>query len=237
MYRILIVEDEPESAELLARLIRRYGQAHGESFEVVTLYSAMDMLSDKSSYDVCFLDIELPGISGMEAAHLVRTYNDELEIIFVTNLANYAAKGYEVRASGFIVKPPTYTSLSMSLSRALARLRREGQGASISVPAEDDLYVIPFSSILYVEVRGHDLVYHLVDREPLKARGALGTIQQRLEGQPLLRVSRSCLANMNHVSCICGDQVVMVSGDRLHIPRGRKRGLVEQLTDFLGRTR
>lgn len=237
MYRILIVEDEPEAARNLAQLIRRYEKSHGEDFEIVTLFSAMDMLVDKSDYDACFLDIELPGISGMEAAQLIRTYNEELEIIFVTNLANFAAKGYEVRASGFIVKPPTYTSLSMNLSRALGRLRREGTGVSIGVPAEDDFYVVPFSSILFVEVRGHDLIYHLVDREPLKARGALGAVQKKLEGQPLLKISRSCLANMNHVSCIRGNDVVMVTGERIHIPRGRKRGLVEQLTDFLGRPR
>lgn len=236
MHRILIVEDEPEAAHELTRLIRRYGADHNESFDITWFSSAMNMFGDKSRYDICFLDIELPGISGMEAAQLIRAYDDGLIIIFVTNLANYAVKGYEVGALGFIVKPPTYTSLSMNLSRSLRALRSKSRCA-ITVPTEDDLYVLPFESIAFIEVIGHNLVYHLCDRDPLKVRGTLGKLQSELEGQAVLRISRSCLANMNYISCVRGDDVVMVTGDRLHIPRGKKRQIVESLTDYLGRGR
>ena len=107
MYRTLIVEDEAAEANRLTDLLARYGRAHQTEFKVTWHSSAMDMLSDKGRYDLCLLDIQMPGINGMEAAALLRTYDEEIPIIFVTNLAKYAVKGYEVGATGFIVKPVT----------------------------------------------------------------------------------------------------------------------------------
>lgn len=108
MYRTLILEDEEDEAHRLMGLIERYGDARGTSFHVTWRTSALEMLSEKARYDLMLLDIELPGIDGMEAARLVREYDETTPLIFVTNLAKYAVRGYEVGALGFIVKPATY---------------------------------------------------------------------------------------------------------------------------------
>ena len=90
--RTLVVEDEANEAQHLTDLLHRYGKAHGHEFAITWHSSAMEMLSDRGRYDLCLLDIEMPGIDGMEAASLLRTYDDQIPIIFVTNLAKYAGK-------------------------------------------------------------------------------------------------------------------------------------------------
>lgn len=232
MYRTLIVEDEPEEARRLSDLITRYGDLHHKQFQITRIASAMEMLSDKSRYDLCFLDIDLPGINGMEAAQLLRVYDEATPIIFVTNLAKYAVKGYEVNALGFIVKPATYGSLSMNLDRAL-RTIGQNAGRSVMIPTDDGLRVIPFSSIVFVEVTGHRLTYHLED-ETLEARGSLGQLESDLANAPVVRVSKSCLANMDKVLLVRNDRLQMSSGDHLHISRTRKREVVDAVTDYLG---
>lgn len=232
MYRTLIVEDEPEEARRLSELITRYGNMHRKQFQITRISSAMEMLSDKSRYDLCFLDIDLPGINGMEAAQLLRVYDEATPIIFVTNLAKYAVKGYEVNALGFIVKPATYGSLSMNLDRAL-RTIDQNAGRSVMIPTDDGLRVIPFSSIVFVEVTGHRLTYHL-EGETLEARGSLGQLESDLANAPIVRVSKSCVANMDKVLLVRNDRLQMSSGDHLHISRTRKREVVDAVTDYLG---
>lgn len=233
MYRVLIVEDEPEEARRLSELIVRYGKMRDLEFRITRHASAMEMLSDKSRYDLCFLDIDLPGINGMEAAQLLRVYDQTTPIIFVTNLAKYAVKGYEVDATGFIVKPATYGGLSMNLDRAM-RTIKQNAGRSIMVPTEDGMRIMSFNSIVFVEVTGHRLTYHIEGEEPLEARGSLGQLAEELEDAPVVRVSKSCLANMDKIQLIRNDCLLMSSGDSLHISRTRKREVVETVTDYLG---
>lgn len=233
MYRTLIVEDEAAEADKLTELLHRYGKANNVEFAITWHNSAMEMLSDKAHYDLCFLDIEMPGINGMEAATLLRTYDEEIPIIFVTNLAKYAVKGYEVGALGFIVKPVTYGNLQLSLSRAL-RTVSNNSGRTLTVPTDDGIRVIPLRSIIYIEVTKHRLTYHLEGEEPFDVRGSLVQIEEELIDAPIVRVSKSFLANMDQISIMRNAEIKMSNGDILRISRTHKKTVVDKITDYLG---
>ncbi len=233
MYRALVVEDEAEEAQRLSDLLRRYGQAHDTEFKITWHSSAMDMLSDKGRYDLCLLDIEMPGINGMEAAQLLRTYDQDIPIIFVTNLAKYAVKGYEVGALGFILKPVTYGNLKLSLDRAL-RAVRQSTGRTLTVPTEDGVRVIPVRSLTYIEVTKHRLTYHLDQEGPVEARGSLVQVEEDLAEAPIVRVSKSCIANMDKISMVRSGEIQMCDGSLLRVSRTHKREVLDKVTDYLG---
>ena len=233
MFSLLIVEDERPVADELCALVRRFEQEHGEKFEVTMLGAAFEMLDNSKAYDICLLDIDLPGINGMEAAQMLRLGGRATEIIFVTNLAQYAIRGYEVNAVGFIVKPATYASLSMNLKRALRDLHRGVHRTIVVSQGGGETTDIPLEQLLYVEARDHDLIYHLADGSQIRERRPLSSLGAEFGGAPLVKVSRYCLANMGLIRSI-GNDVELVSGDRLHIPRGRKKEIAEQLTRYLG---
>lgn len=233
MYTILIVEDEAESADSLRSLVLRYEAEHNEHFEVVMMRSALELLECRRSFDVCFLDIGLPGINGLEAARLLRAYNTASALVFVTSLAKYAMHGYEVDACGFILKPATYTTLSMALERAL---RKAGLAArqAIAVPTDNDTLFLRFDQVLYADVRGHNLTYHMLDGEAITVRGSLGQLEEQLADAPALRVSRSRLVNMDLIAAVRGDCIVMVNGDKLRVPSEKKTALVQRISRHLG---
>lgn len=233
LYRTLIVEDEPAEAQHLTELLRRYGQAHGHEFVITWHDSAIEMLEDHGHYDLSLLDIQMPGINGMEAAALLRTYDDQIPIIFVTNLAKYAVKGYEVGACGFIVKPATYGNLTLALERAL-RTVTQNAGRTVTIPTESGLRVIPLRQIVYIEVMKHKLTYHIVGEEPVDARGSLVQLEEDLAEAPVVRISKSCLANMDQISMLRSTEMQMTNGDCLRISRTHKRNVVDKVTDYLG---
>ena len=233
MPNIALVEDEPEAADVLAAFIARYADEKGLDLVVTRFGNAMDFEMTHQHFDLVFMDIQMPGINGMEAAQLMRTYDSETPIIFVTNLAQYAVKGYEVGALGFIVKPVSYGGLSLSLDRALRAIGANA-GRSVAVPTEDGVRVVPLRSIIYVEVTKHRLTYHIENEEPLEARGSLVQLEEELAEAPVVRVSKSCLANMDKISLVRNAEVQMTNGDLLRISRTHKKEVVDKVTDYLG---
>ena len=234
MYRIALVEDELDAADALAAFLDRYAQERGLDFALARFTNAMDFELTKESFDLVFMDIQMPGINGMEAAHLLRTYDEVTPIVFVTNLAQYAVRGYEVDALDFIVKPVTYFNFRMRMDKAMRHIRRNS-GRSVSVSTRDGMRVIPLADIEYVEVSRHDLSYHLVDEEePFVVYGSLVAFEQEVEGGPFVRISASCLANMNHVRSVRGSALVMSGGETLYFSRSRKREALATITSFFG---
>lgn len=233
MTSMLIVEDEKPAADALLALVRRYEEARGVTFDVDVVGAAFELLDTSRTYDICLLDIQLPGINGMEAAELLRSQHRVTSIIFVTDLAQYAVRGYEVDALGFLVKPATFAGLSMNLDRAMREVA-QGTNRTLTVPTGDGFRSLPFSQVTYIEVRNHDLVYHTVDGKALRARGSLAQVERELADAPMVRVSRYCLANMALITGVAGDEVTVAGGAALHITRGHKKEIELALARYLG---
>ena len=234
MYQLALVEDERDAADALAAFIERYSQERSEEFEITRFGNAIDFEMCRQRFDLVFMDIQMPGINGMEAARLLRTYDDETPIIFVTNLAQYAVRGYEVNALDFIVKPVTYFNFRMRMDKAMRHIHRNA-GRSIAISTRDGLRVIQLSDIEYVEVSKHDLAYHLYgEKDPFVVYGSLVAFEEQVAGGPFVRISNSCLVNMNHIRSVKGPALLLRSGETLYFSRSRKREAVETITEFLG---
>ena len=113
MYKVAIVEDDPQSRETAAALLRRYAQEHALSFELTSFPDGAAIADGyRPLYDIIFLDIEMPHLDGMKTAHLIREKDEHVVLVFITNVARYAVKGYEVQAMDYILKPLSYDSFS-----------------------------------------------------------------------------------------------------------------------------
>ncbi len=110
MIRIAIVEDEPVASETLKNMIIKFMAENAASaeFDVAEFSDAETFLDNFREYEVIFLDIQMGGMSGMDAAREIRKRNEKVLIVFVTNMAQYAVESYEVEAYDFILKPLSY---------------------------------------------------------------------------------------------------------------------------------
>lgn len=237
MYRVLIIEDDPAAAEALRGHLARYESERDVVLSVSTSSTADPLTRQGFDFDLVFLDIDLPGMDGMEAATLLRCFDEVTPIIFVTNLASYAVRGYEVNALDFIVKPVAYHHFSMRMDKALRVLRRNAE-RTIRVNARGGMLAFSQDDLVYVEVVKHDLVYHVtaaVDGSDLpRARGSLRRLEEELAGGPFLRISSGCLVNMNHVRLSRPGMMRVSTGETLYVSRKNRRNVLDTLANYLG---
>lgn len=238
MISIAIVEDEEKYAELLQAYLNRYGEENSLSFKIRRFSNAVSLLENYSAdYDLIFMDIKMPYMNGMDAAHALREIDSTVLLIFVTNMTQYAVNGYEVDALDYIVKPINYYDFALKLSRALGRIHTSDD-TEIILPQSSGgggLIKIKASSIRYVETDGHRVVYHTGrgGDETYSQSSSLKEAESKLSGCGFARCNSCYLVNLKYVKGVKG-HTANVDGVELQISQPRRKDFVKKLMDYAG---
>lgn len=233
MIRVAIVEDDEKDSALLEKYLAEYGKENGEAFSADVFTDPLVFL-DKydASYDIVFMDIELPDMNGMQASARLRKTDEDVMIIFVTNMAQFAVKGYEVDAFDFVIKPVAYNDFAIRLRRALRRLSRRADLGLRVKDYDGSMRIVGITSVYYIEVADHSLKYH-TDAGVTESRGRLDDLEKTLEGKGFFRCNRCYLVNLRYVTSVEGEDLV-VKGDRLKIARPRKKEFMKAFAAYYG---
>lgn len=232
MIRIAIVEDEPAVRSQLTDYLRRYERQFGKMFELTTFADGDEIVSDyRAVYDIILLDVQMPRMDGMAAAEAIRKADPDVLLIFITNMAQFAVKGYEVDALNYLLKPVPYFAFSQQLQKAVERLRKRHK-TFLTVPVEGGLRRLDVAAIYYLESAGHRVLIHTEDGD-VDAAGSLKGFEEKLAGQPFTRCNSGYLVNLAQVVGV-QQNTVQVGPHTLLISRPRKKAFLEALTDYIG---
>lgn len=233
MLRAAIIEDNDRDAEYLLAHLRRYARENRLEIHTRRYESGILFLEQyRGEYDLVFMDIDMPGMNGMDVARALRARDGHVLLIFVTALARFALNGYEVDAFDFIVKPLQYNFFSAKMSRAQKRLSSEKRLKMLIKSSEKTLSVF-IDEILYVDIFNHMLSFHL-EGETVSTRGTIKDVMESLTGSSFALCNKSCVVNLRFVQSIDGDEAVLTNGERLSISRPRKTEFMQQIADYYG---
>lgn len=232
MIKIAIVEDEQLYAKQLHEYLRKYEKENGEAIEV-TIYSDGDQIVEKyqSQYDIILMDIEMKFMDGMSAAEEIRKIDTEVVIIFITNMTQYAIRGYAVDALDYVLKPVFYFALSQRLNRAIGRMRKR-ESKMIMVNMKGGIVRLNIANIYYIESQGHTLILHTILGD-YETSGTMKEMESKLLGMNFCRGNKGYLINLQHVDGI-SDGCAIVKDEKLILSRARKKEFMEALTKYWG---
>ncbi|MBM7453011.1 DNA-binding LytR/AlgR family response regulator [Acholeplasma morum] len=231
---IAIVEDNLQFTETLKQYLERYKTENGVEFITYTFTDGDEITSDyEAKYDIIFLDVEMKRLDGMSAAETIRKYDQEVIIIFITNMAQYAISGYHVGALSFLLKPLPYFAFSQELTKSIERLRKRKQKA-ILIPTENGIIKLNSQEILFIESFGHDLIIY-TEKQTYQIRGTIKRMEEELSGLSFFRCNHGYLVNLAYVSAVKGDEVI-IKTHQLKISRPRKKSFMLALTQYIGGT-
>ena len=229
--RIALVEDDPIYQKQILDFLSRFEAERGESFQVTTFTDGHEIAFHyDGSYDILLMDIELGVMNGMEAAEAIRKLDSEVVIIFITNMPQYAIKGYMVDALDYVLKPLSYYAFSQRIDRALTRMRRRGK-KYISIPVKGGIKKLDISRIMYVEIQDHDLIFHTTIGV-LQSKGNLTEIEEQLDPKQFFRCGKSHLVNLEFVEGVENNDV-QVGDDVVQVSRTRRKALLDALNDYI----
>ena len=232
MTRIAIVEDEAAVREQLAGYVQRYTRQYGIQFEVTMFTDGVEILEDyRPVYDIIFLDVEMQHLDGMETARRIRELDSDVLLIFITNMAQYAIKGYAVGALDYVLKPVPYFAFSQQLQKAVNQLAKRTRHY-LAVPVDGGMRRLDAATIYYIESEGHRVHFYTEDGD-FSAPGALKALEEKLTGRLFARCNSGYLVNLAQVSGV-QQNTVQVGPHELQISRPKRRAFLAALADYIG---
>ena len=236
MLRIAVVEDDTACARQLQEYILRFSRERGETIETEVFTDGAQLVMDyRPVWDILLLDIEMPRMDGMTAAQTVRRADPSVIIIFITNMAQYALKGYTVQARSYILKPVNYYGLSMELQEAIDYINRNRRqnGRALLLPSGGGIDKVNLSDITYIESQRHNLFIHTTGGV-LRIRESMNAMEANIDDPAFARCGVSFLINLAWVSGITEGREVLVGGDRVPISRQKYKDFMAALSEYLG---
>jgi DNA-binding LytR/AlgR family response regulator len=233
MIKVAVVEDDETCSNLIVSFIKKYGRENSQEFAVTSYEDGYDIAEHyDDSYDVIFLDIEMKIMNGLEAAERIRSRDQQTVIIFITNMIQYAIKGYSVNALDYVLKPLSYYAFSQSMKKAMNIVSRE-KNRFVTINIRSGIEKITISHIGWIESQGHRLTFHTEDGDSETTVYSMKDIETNLYGDGFRRCNNGCLVNLSKVVAINGNQVIMADGTALPISRGRKNSFFTDLTTYI----
>lgn len=196
--RIAICDDELKMREMLAAKVRR----HCPEADIVLLQSGRELLSLNPQPEILFLDIQMPGMDGMEAARAFRQKNKSAVLIFITALAEYVFQAFDVGAFHYLVKPFSDEKFAEVFGAAQVQCRR-----TCALPAGEERYIwvkrqgirtkVFLDDIQYAEVYNRKIILHRLDGD-VEYYGKMSELE-KAAGEDFFRSHRAYLVNFKHV--------------------------------------
>ena len=228
MYSIALLDGNSADAASASALLEQIFAEMGVACKVWPFSSGMEFISEyKPVYDLIVSETEFPMLSGIEVARHVRQTDRYTPLIYLTYMTRYAADGYKVGASDYLLKPVTYAALKASIYDMFRRNIGLWPGTRLIIGDRETQHCVPVRQLDYVEVLGHTLTYQ-TRFESIRVRGKMEEAEQQLGPLGFFRIHKSYLVNLTSVWRVEGDRVVMAGGRE--IPLSKKRR-----SEFCGR--
>ena len=231
--KCIIVDDEPVALDIMENHLSKI-----EKIEIVgrcrNATEAFNLMNTHNT-DLIFLDINMPGITGISFA---KSINKDIKIIFTTAYREYAVEGFDLHAVDYLLKPISFDRLldavnnfqKVHLDPSVSKLKTESSPDFIFVKIDRKMFKIDFSKILWIESLSDYLKIQTIDGSKV-TRETISSIEMKLPSSKFLRIHRSFIIAIDQIESYSNEEVI-IQNKSLPISRTYKEQVIKTLEAF-----
>lgn len=237
MIQIAICDDDREAVRYHGDIVRNCLHSCGIGYEIATYTQSSNLLFDITDdgffYDLILLDIEMPGMTGMELSERIKPHLPNVKIIFITSHIEYAIDAFELSIFRYVPKSDLKNRL-MSAVKDAAKLIELEAGREYIIQAAGRMEKIPYKDIFYIRRDGGKNSMICSQSGISKVRKSLQQIFDELQTQEFIFIDRGYIVNIIQIMKISDNMVYLKNGETLPVSRSRLQEVKKQINKFWG---
>lgn len=236
MIKIAICDDEKDAVSLHESIVKRCLQSCGIGYDLTTYTQSSNLLyditDDRSFYDLILLDIEMPGVTGMEISERIKADLPNVKIIFITSHVEYAIDAYELSIFRYVPKSNLDDRLVAAITDAAKLIELEA-GQEYTIQTNSRLERIPYKNIYYILREGKNASI-ISSSGVSKVRKSLQQVYEELNTPEFIFIDRGYIVNIIQIMKISGGTVLLKNGEQLPVSRSHLQEVKQQINRFWG---
>lgn len=234
--KIAICDDEEKAVALHEQIVKDGLQACSIGYEITTYTQSSNLLYDITDdgffYDLILLDIEMPGISGMEIPQQIKAFLPNVRIIFVTSHTEYAIDAFELSIFRYVPKNNLEVKLATAVTDAAKLIELEA-GQEYTIQTAKRMEKIPYKNIYYIQRDGKNASIVSCSGTS-KVRKSLQQVFDELNTPEFIFIDRGYIVNIIQIMKISDGMAVLKNGEQLPISRSHLQEVKRQINQFWG---
>lgn len=236
MIKIAICDDDTTMVEKNESEVKQCMVELRTAYEITTYFHVdnliYDVIEEQKYYDLILMDIEMPRMTGMEAAKMLSAKYPMVKIIFVTSHLEYAIDAFELSIFRYVPKEENNTRMQAAIRDAAALLMIEGEQV-YQISYQNRYEKIPYRSILYIFREGKNAVIVTLSGET-KVRKTLQVVYEEINAEEFLFIDRGMIVNLIHIMKVADGMAYLQNGERLTISRSHLMNVKKVLNLYWG---
>jgi DNA-binding LytR/AlgR family response regulator len=238
--RAAIVEDDRNFAEQVKGEVSAFFQKRQKIVEVQCLAAKelLEALGRHERFGVCLLDVEMPGMDGVELARQIHALDASARVIFLTAYDRYALKGFQTGVYYYILKDGYQEELGRILERICReeeeREEKERKEEYYIISGKEEGCKLAVDDILYLIKAKKYTCFYCRNGEVYKERISINSAGSRLPSERFLAVSRGVLANKKHIKRFADMEIIMCDGTLLFVSRRMWKQVRDRVREYWG---
>lgn len=233
---IVVCDDKKESLDMIQKQLYKVAKKLNITIEVYPYMDGkkvLELIENKEDFDILFLDIDMPDISGLDVAKKLREKGTEIILIFVSAYTQYVFDSIEYNPFRYIRKNRITKELPLAMKAAYSRIK-ELEDSYIIVKTEEWEVKIKHADIMYFETESRKVGIHLHDGTVLAVRKTIKELNEELNDEAFIKIHSGCVANAKYIDKFSNYDITLDNGEQLIVSRTRVKNVKTSLLNYWG---